>query len=98
NYLKLTMIFFKSEYKIPKYFQNDYFSILDEKDRPSFRWLLVGPIRAGATFHKDPNYTSAWNGLVFGLKKWILFPPESPPPGVFPSKDGLEVTAPESII
>lgn len=34
------------EYIIPPYFTTDYFSLLKER-RPSFRWLLVGPVRAG---------------------------------------------------
>eukprot|EP01126_Amoeba_proteus_P053919 TRINITY_DN659_c1_g1_i5.p1 TRINITY_DN659_c1_g1~~TRINITY_DN659_c1_g1_i5.p1 ORF type:complete len:211 (-),score=35.58 TRINITY_DN659_c1_g1_i5:544-1176(-) len=78
------------EYSVPIYFQEDFFSLLE--DRPSYRWLLVGPARAGATFHKDPNWTSAWNGLVSGHKKWIMWPPDVPPLGVIPSDDGLDVT------
>jgi len=46
------------DYFIPDLFQEDFFSLLGA-ERPSFRWLLAGPARSGATFHKDPNYTSA---------------------------------------
>eukprot|EP01119_Soliformovum_irregulare_P014151 TRINITY_DN3851_c0_g1_i1.p1 TRINITY_DN3851_c0_g1~~TRINITY_DN3851_c0_g1_i1.p1 ORF type:complete len:345 (+),score=81.72 TRINITY_DN3851_c0_g1_i1:205-1239(+) len=80
------------EYEVPEFFQEDFFSVLGEKDRPSFRWILVGPPRSGSGFHKDPNATSAWNGLISGAKKWIMFPPDRVPPGVFPSPDGWEVT------
>jgi hypothetical protein len=80
------------EYEVPPYFQEDFFSLLKGNDRPSFRWLLVGPARSGSTFHKDPNYTSAWNGLISGLKKWVMYPPDKVPPGVFPSGDGFQVT------
>lgn len=34
-----------SEYSVPKYFQEDFFELLE--DRPSYRWILVGPTRAG---------------------------------------------------
>jgi hypothetical protein len=80
------------EYEPPVYFQEDYFKLIKGGDRPSFRWLLVGPPRSGSTFHKDPNFTSAWNGLIYGAKKWILYPPEVVPPGCFPSEDGFNVT------
>lgn len=40
---------------IPKYFQEDYFSYLDEPHRPSFRWILVGPTRSGAYLDSSPD-------------------------------------------
>jgi hypothetical protein len=86
------------DYSVPKYFPEDYFSYLEHPHRPSFRWILVGPARSGATFHKDPNHTSAWNGLLWGLKKWLLYPPNTIPPGTFPSDDEWEVTTPISIV
>jgi len=30
---------------------------------------------------QDPNSTSAWNAVISGSKKWVLWPPHSPPPG-----------------
>ena len=60
-------------------------------DRPAFRWLIVGPQRSGSVFHVDPNATSAWNACIVGAKKWVLFPPHFPPPGVHASADGAEV-------
>lgn len=86
------------DYVVPLYFRQDYFALLGKKDRPSYRWLLMGPPRSGSTFHKDPNSTSAWNGLISGLKLWIMYPPDCPPPAVYPSKDESEVTTPVSVL
>ena len=89
------------EYNVPIYFQTDFFSYIERSNkemRPSYRWTLFGPTRSGSTFHKDPNYTSAWNGLISGKKKWILFPPDIVPPGVIPSKDEADVTTPISVV
>lgn len=43
-------------YWSPECFGEDLFAILDDK-RPDSRWLIMGPERAGSTFHKDPNAT-----------------------------------------
>eukprot|EP00850_Spirogloea_muscicola_P009343 SM000052S17735 [mRNA] locus=s52:437861:440425:+ [translate_table: standard] len=85
------------DYSVPKYFQEDLFSILGDS-RPDHRWLIIGPTRSGSSFHIDPNSTSAWNAVVRGAKKWILYPPETIPPGVHPSADGADVAAPYSIM
>lgn len=50
---------------------------------------MQGPERSGSSFHKDPNSTSAWNGVVTGAKKWILYPPHITPPGVQPISHSL---------
>jgi len=71
---------------------------IQEVNRPDHRWLIIGPKKSGSVFHKDPNGTSAWNACIRGKKKWILFPPHMPPPGVFPSKDGGAVETPVSVM
>ncbi|KAJ3001028.1 hypothetical protein HDV02_000097 [Globomyces sp. JEL0801] len=86
----------KSDFTVPEYFDLDLFAVLG-KDRPDYRWLIIGPQRSGSTFHVDPNSTSAWNACITGRKKWIMFPPNQIPPGVFPSADGSEVTSPVSL-
>jgi hypothetical protein len=48
-------------------------------------------------FAQDPNHTSAWNGLISGVKKWLLYPPNCTPPGVIPSADGAQVATPLSV-
>ncbi|KAK6099357.1 hypothetical protein MT418_000782 [Batrachochytrium dendrobatidis] len=88
--------FLSADYVVPKYFSQDLFQVLGD-NRPDYRWLIIGPARSGSTFHIDPNSTSAWNAVITGAKKWILYPPECIPPGVFPSKDGSNVTSPVSL-
>lgn len=86
------------QYSVPEYFRSDFFNLLNgDAVRPSFRWILVGPPRSGSTWHKDPNHTSAWNALISGEKKWIMYPPDVTPPGIFPSDNGAEVTTPISV-
>nr|XP_024361962.1 F-box protein At5g06550-like isoform X1 [Physcomitrium patens] len=85
-----------ADYDVPIYFREDLFRILGE-ERPDYRWLIAGPARSGSSFHIDPNSTSAWNAVVRGAKKWVMYPPEVVPPGVFPSPDGADVATPVSI-
>ncbi|KAJ4705449.1 F-box protein, partial [Melia azedarach] len=86
-----------TEYEVPVYFREDLFSVLGN-ERPDYRWVIIGPAGSGSSFHIDPNSTSAWNAVIKGSKKWVLFPPEVVPPGVHPSPDGAEVACPVSII
>jgi len=72
----------------------DYFKVLGEEKRPHYKWVIFGPNRSGSTFHVDPNGTSAWNAVIRGRKKWILFPHDEVPPGVFPSEDNANVVCP----
>lgn len=85
------------DFKVPVYFQEDLFSVLGT-ERPDYRWVIIGPVGSGSSFHVDPNSTSAWNAVIRGSKKWVMFPPEVVPPGVHPSPDGAEVACPVSII
>ncbi|SCV04936.1 LANO_0G14708g1_1 [Lachancea nothofagi CBS 11611] len=87
----------KKEYEAPKIFQNDLFKVFQEGEvqcRPDHRWLIIGPQGSGSTFHKDPNYTSAWNTVLTGKKLWIMLPPDVKPPGVSTDEDEEEVTSP----
>lgn len=85
------------DYHVPRAFSEDLFGVLGDC-RPDYRWLIVGPKRSGSSFHKDPNATSAWNAVISGRKKWILFPPDFTPPGVHASDCGLHVATSVSII
>ncbi|TPX35500.1 hypothetical protein SmJEL517_g02176 [Synchytrium microbalum] len=84
------------DFTVPPYFQEDMLALLGDK-RPDYRWLIVGPTRSGSTFHLDPNSTSAYNAVIKGSKKWIMYPPGTLPPGVYLSEDGSEVTSPLSV-
>ncbi|KAK9479990.1 hypothetical protein V1514DRAFT_327056 [Lipomyces japonicus] len=84
------------QYEVPTIFKTDYFNLLGSI-RPDYRWIIIGPERSGSTFHKDPNNTSAWNAIIEGEKYWVMFPPDSLPPGVFTTEDESEVTSPLSI-
>uniref|UniRef100_A0A803NP96 JmjC domain-containing protein n=1 Tax=Cannabis sativa TaxID=3483 RepID=A0A803NP96_CANSA len=86
-----------SEYEVSVYFREDLFGLLGN-ERPDYRWIIIGPAGSGSSFHIDPNSTSAWNAVIKGSKKWVMFPPDVTPPGVHPSLDGAEVACPVSII
>ena len=72
------MPFLLKGYKIPEFVKEDYLSLLE--NRPAYRWIVMGPMRTGASWHIDPPGTTAWNTLIGGRKLWALYPPGREPP------------------
>jgi hypothetical protein len=94
---------FTQAYEPPAYFRDDLFSLLEASSsdgapgvRPDYRWLLIGGLRSGQAWHKDPNGTSAWNLTIRGRKRWLFFPPKVTPPGVILG-DGDDFVTPVSL-
>ena len=40
--------------------------------------FFLGGSGSGVSFHK---HADAWNGVIFGRKRWFLYPPQKTPPG-----------------
>jgi len=65
-----------SSFSRPSPFLVDYFDVMREMGAEmDHQWVLIGTTRSGAALHFDPMQTSAWNTLISGRKRWILFPP-----------------------
>lgn len=71
------------EYTVPPCFSPDIFEYAaDSETRPPYRWILIGPARSGTGLHIDPLWTNAWVTVLQGLKRWMLFPKETPPEAI----------------
>lgn len=66
------------DFEVPDLFPFDWLALLNHTSRPPYRWFCVGPRRSGATVHRDPLDTSAWNVVTHGRKRWVLFAPDTP--------------------
>ena len=85
----------RHQYCIPPYFAGDLFEEMTSKDRPDYKWLLIGPKSSGAPFHTDPHQTHAWNMVTEGKKRIAFYPPNVIPPGVDPKLIHTEYYAAE---
>ncbi|KAI9008603.1 hypothetical protein DFJ74DRAFT_363525 [Hyaloraphidium curvatum] len=87
-----------SDYEPPGVFGPDLLDAFPPAERPmDFRWLVIGPMRSGAGWHVDPLGTGAWNALIGGRKRWALYPPGHPPPGVGVFFEEGRIEAPSSL-
>ena len=66
-----------NDYEVPAWFDEDDLAKLPVTVRPPYAWLIIGIPRSGSSLHTDPLGTHAWNTLVCGKKRWVLFPPET---------------------
>ncbi|CAD7971524.1 unnamed protein product [Amoebophrya sp. A120] len=65
-----------SDFTVPDIMPFDFFNLVGADKKPPYRWFCIGPKRSGTTVHKDPLGTSAWNAVVTGAKRWVLFEPQ----------------------
>jgi len=72
----------QSQLSVPKIFEENFLTALDDPSFTGRQWLLIGGAGSGLSFHVDPFGCSAWNALLQGRKRWILYPPHVIPPGV----------------
>lgn len=65
------------DYSPPAYFLDDLYDLTEYTRAffPLYRYYVIGIDRTGSNLHVDPSCTSAWNTLLCGLKRWVLFPP-----------------------
>ncbi|CAG2218394.1 unnamed protein product [Mytilus edulis] len=62
-----------------------YFEIKDGRDDSIF---FLGASSSGVSFHK---HADAWNGVIYGEKRWFLYPVNhTPPGGVYPGFTQIE--------
>jgi len=69
------------DYECPSLFADDLWD-LTPKLRAGFaqhKFFCLGGERTGSALHVDPHFTGAWNTLLCGEKRWVLFPPETSP-------------------
>lgn len=78
-----------SGYTVPSFFRGDVLREHCAADLPK-RWILFGASGSGSRHHIDPLNTSAWNALLRGSKRWVLYPPGiGIPPGLEREVDTL---------
>lgn len=65
------------DFTVPTWFEEDELSILPNDKRPPFVWIIIGIPRSGSSLHIDPLGTHAWNTLLKGRKRWVLFHPNT---------------------
>eukprot|EP00411_Alexandrium_monilatum_P020745 CAMPEP_0175221588 /NCGR_PEP_ID=MMETSP0093-20121207/20383_1 /TAXON_ID=311494 /ORGANISM="Alexandrium monilatum, Strain CCMP3105" /LENGTH=445 /DNA_ID=CAMNT_0016515143 /DNA_START=44 /DNA_END=1378 /DNA_ORIENTATION=+ len=65
------------DFTTPAYFRDDLYDLTEYTRAffPLYRYYVIGVERTGSNLHVDPSCTSAWNTLLCGLKRWVLFPP-----------------------
>lgn len=70
-----------NDFCTPAYFLDDLYDLTEYTRAffPMYKYVIIGVDRTGSSLHVDPSCTSAWNTLLCGLKRWVLFPPNDSP-------------------
>lgn len=65
------------DFEPPAYFRDDLYDTTEYTRAffPLYRYYVIGVERTGSNLHVDPSCTTAWNTLLCGRKRWVLFPP-----------------------
>ena len=66
------------DFSVPAVFATDDFLQHLGDDRPPFQWFIYGVAGSGSPCHTDPIGTAAWNALLHGRKRWVMFHPSTP--------------------
>mmetsp|Transcript_74069 Transcript_74069/g.176384 ORF Transcript_74069/g.176384 Transcript_74069/m.176384 type:complete len:730 (-) Transcript_74069:9-2198(-) len=68
-----------ADFCTPLPFRDDLYDLNDETRSflplSCHLFVLIGGPRSGSNIHKDPKWTGAWNTVMCGQKRWVLFPP-----------------------
>mmetsp|Transcript_31093 Transcript_31093/g.75684 ORF Transcript_31093/g.75684 Transcript_31093/m.75684 type:complete len:581 (+) Transcript_31093:76-1818(+) len=71
------------DFTAPKAFADDLYDTTEETREflplSCHLFVLIGGRRTGSNVHQDPKWSSAWNTVLCGSKRWVLFPPSIPP-------------------
>lgn len=43
--------------------------------QPEWQWIFMGPRGSGSPLHVDTLYSSAWNAVITGRKRWLFYHP-----------------------
>ena len=63
------------DYCVPDYFFDNWMLRLPEPLWSDWKWIFMGPSGSGTSLHCDVGWSSAWNALFCGKKKWVFLPP-----------------------
>mmetsp|Transcript_27228 Transcript_27228/g.59176 ORF Transcript_27228/g.59176 Transcript_27228/m.59176 type:complete len:742 (-) Transcript_27228:166-2391(-) len=73
---------FLEDWQVPNLFSDDLYDITPEVREflplTCHLFLLVGGRRTGSNMHLDPKWSSAWNTILCGRKRWVMFPRDTP--------------------
>jgi len=66
-----------ADWHVPSFCSQDCYDMSAQARHvfPRNTFFILGGARTGTNLHVDPNCTSAWNTLLCGRKRWLLFPP-----------------------